>query len=100
MAKDDRNQGRVYRLVAARAKLLDRLGAHPDHDRAPRWKAKIAEYEESLRNFHKVGQEARPTGRTAITIAGPLDGRVIADTAPGGGAMVGTRRPRNRFPVS
>lgn len=71
------------RLVAARAKLLSRLETNPEHELASRWETKIAEYEESLRNFQRYGQEVRPTGRPAVVIDVPLDELGITAHEPG-----------------
>lgn len=85
MADIERNQARADRIVAARRKLLDRLEADSEHKLAERWRGKVAEYEESLRNFHKFGQEAKPTGRTTVVDIGvPLAELGIKSQTTGG----------------
>ena len=85
MANQERNQERVDRIVAARAKLLKRVKAHPKHEMGGRWKAKIAEYEQSLRNFHEFKQEVKPTGNlTAVNISVPLSELGIKEFPPEG----------------
>ena len=61
----ERMNGRIQRLLDARAKCAAYLKAAPKHPRAKVWKRKIAEYDQSLANFQKYGQETPPTGNKA-----------------------------------
>ena len=84
MASLERNQGRVDRLVGARAKLLGRLESYPS-DKVDKMKVKIAEYEQSLRNFHEFGQEKPPSGKpTGVDLNVPLDEIGIVAKTPEG----------------
>ena len=79
-----RNQGRVDRIEAHRAKLLARLKAQPKHPKAEKWRARIEEFNESLRNFHEHGRETMPTGNTeSVTISVPVKDFALKPLAPG-----------------
>lgn len=69
---NERLNGRIQRLLDARAKCVSRLDAHPKNARAAGWKRKLAEFDQSLANFQKYGQEAPPTGnRVGVDIDVP-----------------------------
>ncbi len=76
--------GRARRLLDARKKLLARLQAQPKHRLAKTWRAKIAEYDRSLANIQKFGQENQPTdGNTGVEIDVELGTISLAVKTPG-----------------
>ena len=85
LTKLARLNGRVQRLLAARAKCAARLEAHPKDRRAPAWARKLAEFDQSLANFQKFGQETPPTGnRVGVDIDVPKGTFKITEHAPEG----------------
>ncbi len=79
----DRLNGRVQRLLDARAKMLARLEGAPKHERASIWKRKIKEYDVSLANFQEYGQETPPTNNpVGVNIDVPKGTFKVVDHSP------------------
>ena len=80
----ERIAGRIQRLMDARKKFVDRLEANSKHERASMWKRKIGEYDVSLANFQKYGQEKPPTGNlVSVNIDVPKHTFEIKGMVPG-----------------
>jgi hypothetical protein len=78
-----RMEGRIQRLLDARAKCEAKLKAYPKHPRAATWKRKKAEYDVSLANFQKYGQEEKPNGKPiGVQIDVPAGTFKITEHAP------------------
>ena len=76
--------GRVTRLNHAKAKLADKLKLYPRHANAPAWRARIKEFDASIANFAKHGQETAPTGRpVGVSIDVGTDKIRLTDLVPG-----------------
>jgi hypothetical protein len=79
----ERMEGRIQRLLDARAKCVAYLKANPKHPRAVIWKRKKAEYDVSLANFQEYGQETKPNGKPiGVQIDVPAGTFKITDHAP------------------
>ena len=63
---------RVDRLVEHYERLQAKIQAKPDHPKIERWKIRLKEYETSLRNWDKFGQEKPPGPKAGVTIDVPL----------------------------
>jgi len=81
----ERMSARIQRLLAARTKFADRLEADPENPRAAVWARKLAEYDESLANFQKYGQETPPNGKpVGVEIDVPAGTFKITEHVPEG----------------
>ena len=81
----ERMNGRVRRLLDARAKCAGRLGAAPKSARASVWKRKFKEYDASLANIQKYGEETAPSGKpVSVKIDVPKGTFKITEHAPEG----------------
>ncbi len=81
----DRNrmEGRIQRLLDARAKCATYLENAPKHPRTVVWKRKMAEYDKSLACFQKHGQETPPNGKpVGVNIDVPKGTFKITEHAP------------------
>ena len=67
-----REQSRVDRLSHSLEDLQARLEANPGHAKTELWRAKCAEYKESLLTFATYGQERPPGAAIAKQIDVPL----------------------------
>ncbi len=80
----NRMEGRIQRLLDARAKAAASLEAYPKHPRVATWKRNMAAYDVSLANFQKYGQETVPTGNpVGVNIDVPKGTFKIIEHAPG-----------------
>ncbi len=79
----DRLEGRVQRLLDARAKMLARLEGAPKHAKASAWKVKLKAYDTSMANFQEYGQETVPTNNpVGVSIDVPKGTFKIVDHSP------------------
>jgi hypothetical protein len=76
---NDRVTARVQALLAAHAKMVRRVQANPDHQKAEVWKAKALEYEASLESLKLFGKEVRRTNQAGVSIAVPVSGFSIKE---------------------
>lgn len=77
-----RGQPRVDRIVANYERIKAKIKAMPNDPRVPRWKKRLAEYDESLRNWDEFGQETKPVGTPGVEINVPLGRLGIKSNQP------------------
>ena len=63
---------RVDNLVDHYKRLQAKIKNRPDHPKIEKWKIKLKEYETSLQNFDKYGQEKPPGPKAGVSIDVPL----------------------------
>ncbi len=82
----DRVEGRIQRLLDARAKLMAKMELHNENREAMvGWEKRLAEYNDSLFTFQKYGKEFTPSGNAvSINIDVPKGTFTITAPVPGG----------------
>lgn len=78
-----RAQLRAERIVEAAKRISGLLDADPNSVKAPRWRRRLAEYQESLENLQKFGTETPPPEAGVVEIDVPAGVFKLAAKAPG-----------------